>query len=74
VEHLLARIAVPTLVVVGDEDVATTPDKARAMVAGIPGAELVVLPRVGHSSTMEDPPAVNAALDAFYARVLASIR
>ncbi len=69
VEHLLGRIAVPTLVVVGDEDVATTPDKARAIVAGVQGAELVVLAGVGHTSTVEDPAAVNAALDAFYGRV-----
>lgn len=69
VEHLLGRIAVPSLVVVGDEDVATTPDKARALAAGIPGAELVVIPGVGHTSTVEDPAAVNGALDAFYGRV-----
>jgi pimeloyl-ACP methyl ester carboxylesterase len=65
VECELPQIAAPTLVIVGEEDVATTPDKARGLVAGIAGAKLVMIPRAGHSSTVEEPAAVTAAIEAF---------
>ncbi|MBJ6764925.1 alpha/beta fold hydrolase [Myxococcaceae bacterium JPH2] len=58
----LARIRVPTLVVVGEEDMATVPAKAEAIHAGIAGSRLVRLPRGGHSSTVEEPALVNAVL------------
>ena len=61
----LPRIALPTLVLVGDEDVATPLAKAERIQAGIPGARLVRIPAAGHSSSVENPAAVNAALDAF---------
>lgn len=61
----LSRIRAPTLVIVGDEDVATVPAKAERMVAAIPGARLVVIPHAGHSSTVEEPAAVTAAVEAF---------
>jgi pimeloyl-ACP methyl ester carboxylesterase len=69
IEGELAKITVPTLVIVGDEDVATVPAKAEAIRDGIPGAKLVVIPRAGHSSTIEEPQAVNAAISAFLADV-----
>ena len=65
VECELPQIAAPTLVIVGDEDVATTPQKAQALVDGIAGARLVVIPRAGHSSTVEEPAAVTAAIETF---------
>jgi pimeloyl-ACP methyl ester carboxylesterase len=58
----LAAIACPTLVVVGDTDQLTPPAAAQAIVAGISGARLVVIPESGHLSTLEQPEAVNAAL------------
>jgi 3-oxoadipate enol-lactonase len=61
----LAAIGVPALVIVGDEDVATVPAKAERIAAGIRGAQLVVIPRAGHSSTIEQPAAVTAAIEAF---------
>jgi pimeloyl-ACP methyl ester carboxylesterase len=64
-ESELARITVPTLVIVGDEDVATPPAKAQQIVAAIGGARLVTIPRAGHSSTVEEPAAVTAAIAAF---------
>ncbi|HSK23832.1 MAG TPA: alpha/beta fold hydrolase [Egicoccus sp.] len=67
-EHL-SEILAPTLVVVGDEDVATTPAKAQGLVAGIPGARLVTIPGAGHTSTIEQPQAVTAALREFLADV-----
>jgi 3-oxoadipate enol-lactonase len=61
----LARIRVPTLVVVGTEDVATVPAKAHELVAGIAGAKLVEIAGAGHSSTVEQPAAVTAAIEQF---------
>jgi pimeloyl-ACP methyl ester carboxylesterase len=58
----LPAISVPTLVLVGDCDTFTPPDRAEEMVAGIPGARLVVVPECGHASTIEQPDAVNRAL------------
>ena len=61
----LHAIDLPTLVVVGDQDVATTPDKARRIHERIRGSMLVVIPGAGHTSSVEEPAAVNAAIDAF---------
>jgi pimeloyl-ACP methyl ester carboxylesterase len=61
----LARITVPTVVIVGDEDVATPAPKAEKIVAGIRSASLAHIPRAGHSSTVEEPDAVNAAIEGF---------
>jgi pimeloyl-ACP methyl ester carboxylesterase len=65
----LARIHAPTLIIVGDQDVATVPAKSAAIHAGIPGSTLVTIPRAGHSSTVEQPAAVTAAIEAFLLRV-----
>lgn len=65
----LGRITVPTLIVVGAEDVATPPVKAERMHARIPGSKLVVIPGAGHISNIEQPDAVNAELEAFLAAV-----
>jgi pimeloyl-ACP methyl ester carboxylesterase len=58
----LPAISVPTLVLVGDSDTFTPPNRSEEMVAAIPGARLVVVPRCGHASTVEQPDAVNRAL------------
>ncbi len=62
---VLPTISVPTLVLVGEDDVVTPPADAAAMAQAIPGARLVTVPRSGHLSPMENPRAVNAALRAF---------
>lgn len=61
----LGRIQVPTLIVVGEEDVIAPPAVARAMEAAIPGARLVVLRGAGHLSNLEEPAAFNEALASF---------
>jgi len=55
-------ISVPTTVIVGELDIATTPDRAEAIAEAIPGAKLVRIPAAGHHSPMENPEAVTAAL------------
>jgi 3-oxoadipate enol-lactonase len=61
----LDKIAVPTLIIVGDQDVATVPAKAERMYTRIPGSKLVIIPGAGHSSSIEEPAAVNAAIEEF---------
>jgi len=63
----LDRIDLPALIVVGDQDVATVPAKSQRMHARIRGSKLVVIPGAGHSSTMEEPAAVNRAIAEFLA-------
>ncbi len=58
----LPSIAVPTLIVVGDSDPLTPPDRSAEIADAIPGARLVIIPECGHSSTLEQPAAVNRAL------------
>lgn len=65
VYELLDQIKTPTLIVVGDQDVATVPAKSKRMHEHIPGSQLVIIPGAGHTSTVEEPEAVNAALRAF---------
>jgi len=59
---LLGSIRCPTLVLVGDSDIATPPELNQEIAAGIPGAKLTVIPDSGHLTTLEQPEAVNAAL------------
>ena len=66
---LLPTIEVPTLVVVGDQDIMTPLADAERMHAGIRGSELVVLSGAGHLSNMETPYAFNAAVSAFLSRL-----
>jgi len=61
----LGGITTPTLIIVGEEDVATVPEKSERMHAAIPGSTLVRVPKAGHSSSIEEPAAVNAAMAAF---------
>lgn len=51
----LKNIRQPTLVVVGEQDILTPPYQSRIIAENIPGAELVVLPGVGHFCVIEDP-------------------
>jgi len=67
VQPELGRIKTPTLVMVGEEDVPTPKAKAERIAQGIPGARLVVVPEAGHISTLENPAAVNAAMEEFLA-------
>jgi pimeloyl-ACP methyl ester carboxylesterase len=64
----LADIRCPTLVLVGDSDQLTPPERAVEMADGIAGAELVVVPECGHLSPLERPVAVTEALRAWLRR------
>ncbi len=59
IEPSLGRVRAPTLVICGSEDAATPLHRSETIAQGIPGAKLIVLPRVGHMSAIEQPAAVN---------------
>ena len=61
----LHTIRAPTLILVGDQDVATPPAVAQRIHARIPQSQLAIIPGAGHTSTVEEPEAVNAAILAF---------
>lgn len=72
VEEELKGIQCPVLVMVGDQDVATVPAKARFIQQHIEGAELVFVPGAGHSSSIEEPDFVNSTLQNFLSKQKAS--
>jgi 3-oxoadipate enol-lactonase len=61
----LRNIEVPTLVIVGKEDVLTPPDVAEVLATGIPKAELKVLDGVGHLPNLEDPELFDSTVRTF---------
>jgi len=63
----LGGVAAPTLVVVGAEDRATPPSRARRIAEAIPGARLEVVAGSGHLSALEAPAAVSRLLAGFLA-------
>ena len=65
----LGHITAPTLIMVGDEDVATVPLKSERIHAAIRGSKLVRIPHAGHSSSIEQPVHVTAAIEAWVGRV-----
>jgi pimeloyl-ACP methyl ester carboxylesterase len=52
---VLADIDLPTLLLYGDQDVRAPRQVADALLAGIPGSRLVMIPGVGHISSVEAP-------------------
>jgi pimeloyl-ACP methyl ester carboxylesterase len=63
----LPRIQVPTLVMVGTDDVITPAEEARQLAQGLPNARLVEIPDAGHLSPLENPAPANAAMLEFLA-------
>ncbi len=62
---ILPRIACPTLVVVGEQDILTPPEIAQEYASSIPGAQVAVIPNVGHLSNLEQPEAFFDVLQNF---------
>jgi len=59
----LSSVMEPTLVVVGDCDRLTPPAHARLVEESIPGAQLRILPGVGHQVMQEDPESLARLID-----------
>lgn len=62
----MAAIQCPTLIITGEEDTAQPPRNSASLVAGIRGARHVNIPGAGHSSSLEQPEAVIAAMRDFF--------
>ena len=65
----LREIAVPTLVVGGEDDTISSPEVMGEMAGKIPGARHVTLPNAGHLSNLEDPDGFNEAVRKFLAEL-----
>ncbi len=65
----LGDVHVRTLVIHGELDAAIPLERAQALAHGVAGAELVTIPSAGHTTPLEAPDAVNAALARFFASV-----
>jgi pimeloyl-ACP methyl ester carboxylesterase len=61
----LSSIKVPTLVIVGQHDVITSPKIAQTFKDKIPNSKLVQIAGAGHVSTMEKPDEVAEAIGEF---------
>ena len=68
---MLPSIAVPTLIVVGEEDPITPPKDSERMASAIPDAKLLKLPRAAHLSNVERATEFNDAVLQWNAGVLA---
>ena len=65
----IGGIRCPVLVLCGEGDALTPPDRAREIASAIAGAELALLPQCGHMLTMEQPATVSARLLDWLGRV-----
>jgi pimeloyl-ACP methyl ester carboxylesterase len=61
----VGRIALPTLIICGEEDRMAPVKYSEYLHAQIAGSQLVVIPRAGHLVVLEQPHAVNGAIAAF---------
>jgi pimeloyl-ACP methyl ester carboxylesterase len=69
-EDQLRRLAVPTLIVAGDED-DNSLQPSLFLKRTIPASGLLVLPKTGHTLNLEEPAAFNQAVAEFLAQVIA---
>lgn len=71
---VLARITVPALVIVGEQDALMPPAGAQKLAAALPAGELAVIPGAGHVPSVERPVAAAEAMLAFLRRNFPSAR
>jgi pimeloyl-ACP methyl ester carboxylesterase len=69
-EERFKRLALPTLIVAGDED-DNSLQPSILLKRTIPASGLVVLPKTGHTINLEEPDMFNRALAEFFAQVTA---
>ncbi len=65
----VARLGLPVQLIHGEEDRAITPARARRTATAVPGCRLVMVPRAGHTSSVEEPEAVTRAIAELVDRV-----
>jgi len=65
----LRSIEIPSLVIVGDEDVSLPVTCSKEIADSLPNSSLVVIPESGHLSSLEQPEAVTKAMQRFLGSV-----
>ncbi len=65
ITNKLHHIHIPTLIIVGENDIPTPVEKSKIMQRSIKGSRLKIIPRAGHMSPVEEPDLVNETIDAF---------
>lgn len=68
-KDILSRFGGPCLVIVGEKDVITPPEKAQVMVDLVKGAQLEVIPNAGHLTNLEQPELFRAAVERFVSKL-----
>ena len=58
----MAAIQCPTLIIAGEEDTAQPPRNSESLAASIRGSRFITIPGAGHSSSLEQPEAIIAAM------------
>lgn len=66
----LKNIQIPTLIIVGEEDLPRPPYEAQEMTQLIPNATLEIIPKAGHICTVEQPQYVNKIIDRFLTQAI----
>lgn len=61
----IGEIDLPTMVIAGSDDIATTPDRMTLYRDGIPGAGMEIIPNAGHMPYVENADAFNRVLGGF---------
>jgi 3-oxoadipate enol-lactonase len=72
VRETVNAISVPTLILCGDQDVSTPPNRSEDLHRRITGSRYIVISDAGHMSCVEQPEAVTQALDDFLSSLSAS--
>lgn len=65
IRALLARITVPALVVIGEQDLRTPLALSQEIVSVLPGARLETIPRAAHLANLDNPDGFQQAVDRF---------
>ncbi|MEN3038755.1 MAG: alpha/beta fold hydrolase [Candidatus Kryptonium sp.] len=67
--HIIEKIDVPVLIVVGEDDALTPPSLAQSLHAKIKNSQIVVIPSAGHLSNVENSEKFNEAIISFLNRI-----
>uniref|UniRef100_UPI00374CF5C8 alpha/beta fold hydrolase n=1 Tax=Rhodoferax sp. TaxID=50421 RepID=UPI00374CF5C8 len=67
ISEQIGRIAVPALVIHGDNDRAIELSRAKAMADALPNAQIVVVPGAGHAANLTHAHLVNPTIESFLA-------
>jgi pimeloyl-ACP methyl ester carboxylesterase len=67
--EVLSRYAGPLLVIVGEHDAITPPERAKQMADLVKGSTFLTIKNAGHLANLEQPAEVNAALSEFAKKI-----